>query len=512
MAIVSSIAGEYTPSLAVYAVGILVGYWLYCIAQSLWRLRHIPGPFWAKFTDFPRMFWVKTMRAQEIHLDLHETYGDCVRFGPNMVSLSDPSAIPALYPMRTGFPKSLFYRGIMPYTKKGALPAIFTTQDEQQHKALKTPVASLYSLSNVISFEPFVDQVLGVLFEQLDERFLKNQATPDLAEWLQYFAFDVMGTMTFSKRYGFLETGSDVRGLIGAIWDFMLTIGPMTQFPLLDRIIYKSFVADILKNQVAVPILRVVHQAVEERQKMATAGPHKTADIPKRDFLSHFMEIQATNKSIPSWSSQTWTFSNVIAGSDSTTVVMRTTVYNILAHKETLDKVYQELREADRTTGLTRPYPKWTEVKDLPYLDACVQEAIRLHPPFSLPLERVVPQGGVTISGRYFPEGTCVGMNPYVVNRHRPTFGEDAETWRPERWLVDDPEQRRKLEASIMTFGAGRRTCLGKYIALLEIKKIVPALLMNYDVQLVDPMSYSVQSSYFFKQENMKARLKRREF
>lgn len=119
----------------------------------------------------------------------------------------------------------------MPYTKKGALPAIFTTQDEQQHKALKTPVASLYSLSNVISFEPFVDQVLGVLFEQLDERFVKNQATPDLAEWLQYFAFDVMGTMTFSKRYGFLETGSDVRGLIGAIWDFMLTIGPVSCLP-----------------------------------------------------------------------------------------------------------------------------------------------------------------------------------------------------------------------------------------------------------------------------------------
>lgn len=116
----------------------------------------------------------------------------------------------------------------MPYTKGGALPAVFTTQDEQQHKTLKTPIASLYSLSNVITFEPFVDEVLGVLFKQLDERFVEPQATFDLGDWLQYFAFDVMGTMTFSKRYGFLETGADVNGLLRAIWDFMLTIGPVS--------------------------------------------------------------------------------------------------------------------------------------------------------------------------------------------------------------------------------------------------------------------------------------------
>lgn len=118
----------------------------------------------------------------------------------------------------------------MPYVKGGAVPAIFTTQDEQQHKTLKTPVASLYSLSNATTFEPFIDEVLGVMFKQLDQRFVKTQATFDLSDWLQYFAFDVMGTMTFSKRYGFLESGTDENGLLRAIWDFMLTIGPVSRF------------------------------------------------------------------------------------------------------------------------------------------------------------------------------------------------------------------------------------------------------------------------------------------
>lgn len=69
------------------------------------RLRHIPGPFWAKFTDLQRVFWVQTQRAHEIHQAAHEKYGDVVIFGPNMVSLADPDWIKTLYPMRPGFPK-----------------------------------------------------------------------------------------------------------------------------------------------------------------------------------------------------------------------------------------------------------------------------------------------------------------------------------------------------------------------------------------------------------------------
>lgn len=143
-------------------------------------------------------------------------------------------------------------------------------------------------------------------------------------------------------------------------------------------------------------------------------------------------------------------------------------------------------------------------MRDLPYLDACVNEAARLHPPFALPLERVVPEGGVTVSGVYLPGGTNVGGNPYVMNRHRPTFGEDVEEWRPERWLGLKPEEQKKLAQGMLTvrtrsqhgrlsireylinvmvqFGAGRRVCLGKHIAVLEIKKLVPFLVMSYDV------------------------------
>ena len=128
--------------------------------------------------------------------------------------------------------QSLFYRAFMPWTKNGLFPAIFTTQDEDLHRTLKSPIAHLYSLSNVIPLERFVDETMEVLFRQIDRRFVQTQKVFDLCDWLQYFAFEAMGTMTFGARYGFLESGHDIGGMIGSIWQFMLVVAPVS-IPLL---------------------------------------------------------------------------------------------------------------------------------------------------------------------------------------------------------------------------------------------------------------------------------------
>ena len=116
----------------------------------------------------------------------------------------------------------------MPYTKKGSLIPVFNTRDEKLHKQLKSPIAPLYSLTNVVTFESFVDQVLKVFFDQLDKRYVQPQTTVDLGNWLQYFTFDVMGTVTFSDRYGFLEQGQDVGGMLEKIWQFFITSAPVS--------------------------------------------------------------------------------------------------------------------------------------------------------------------------------------------------------------------------------------------------------------------------------------------
>lgn len=158
-----------------------------------------------------------------------------------------------------------------------------------------------------------------------------------------------------------------------------------------------------------------------------------------------------------------------MAGSDSTANVMRTIMYNLLLHRDTMNHLTAELLEAERQDNLSRPCPAWEEVRDLPYLDACLMEALRIHPPFCLPFERVVPDGGLTICDTFLPAGTLVGMSPYLTNRDKDTFGEDADRWRPGRWLGLSRDDRKRLEQSVLTVRRNCR-CLYQPCALLILE------------------------------------------
>ncbi|KAI0892756.1 putative benzoate 4-monooxygenase cytochrome P450 [Annulohypoxylon nitens] len=484
------------------------------LLRSWHRLNDIPGPFWAKFTNLQRLSWVRSKEAHLVYYDLHKKYGDMVRMGPNMVSISNPTAIPIIYPMRAGIAKSDFYTALRPYSRNaGPQQSIFNTQDEQVLKSLKKPIAPIFSHSNVVKFEPLVEEVLKCIAKQFDVHFVKTGESFNIGDWLQYFAFDVMGTMTFSKRYGFLDEGRDVDDKLKTIFRFMETAAPMTQIPWLDKWVYKNRFVDIFRRTPGLSILTYVARIIKERRDIIANSEknreHDTYDFegqPRQDFLSQYIEIQEKNAGVPLWAPQAWVFTNVVAGSDSVGTVMRTTLYHLLLNRETLDKLYGELK----TANLSKPYPKWGEIRNLQYLDACVQEALRIHPSFALPFERTVPAGGLTVLGKYIPAGTIIGSNPYVNNRHKPTFGQDAESWRPERWIEGGSEHKMELEQSMITFGAGRRVCLGRHIGIFEVKKFISFLIMTYNIQVDKPQLFTVENIWVLKQSGFYACIEHR--
>ena len=114
-------------------------------------------------------------------------------------------------------------------------------------------------------------------------------------------------------------------------------------------------------------------------------------------------------------------------------------------------------------------------VRKLPYLSAIIQESFRIHPPYVGLLEKTVPEGGDYLpDGHFLPAGTLVGSNIWAIQRDRTIFGDDADTFRPERWLDCEPEQRNSMERTVeLCFSSGRYTCLGKEVAVMEIYKAV---------------------------------------
>lgn len=121
------------------------------------------------------------------------------------------------------------YRSLTPYSPKGkSQPLVFNTRDETLHMQMKKPVAPLFSLTSVLKFEHHVDDMLRLLFQQLDWRFSVPNLPFDLSDWLQYFAFEAISTMTLSRQWGYLEKGCDHNGLLASMWKFISTAAPVS--------------------------------------------------------------------------------------------------------------------------------------------------------------------------------------------------------------------------------------------------------------------------------------------
>lgn len=177
----------------------------------------------------------------------------------------------------------------------------------------------------------------------------------------------------------------------------------------------------------------------------------------------------------------------MLAGADTTAIVEKATIYHVLRNPAVLVKLQAELDAAN----LSFP-ASYAETRDLPYLNAVIKEALRIHPPVGHIIERVVPAAGLRLpDGRLIAAGTIVGMNPWVLKRNKLVYGHDADTFRPERWLrgseesLDEFEDRfRVMRESDLTFGAGNRACTGRNMAQIELCKMTATLFGRYDVSL----------------------------
>lgn len=150
------------------------------------RLRTIPGPLLARFTDLYRLLVVWRRNSHDTYLELHKKHGDLVRIGPNCVSISKPEVINTIYGISVKAPKSDFYSVWQNIVNGKRTASLVFTTDEQQHATMKRPIASAYSLSTLVEFEPLIDSTTAVFLDRVDQLFATTGRVCDLGTWLQW--------------------------------------------------------------------------------------------------------------------------------------------------------------------------------------------------------------------------------------------------------------------------------------------------------------------------------------
>ncbi|KAF7193659.1 Cytochrome P450 monooxygenase [Pseudocercospora fuligena] len=483
-------------------------------------INHIKGPFWAAFTDLWRMLDVWNGHAETTHIRLHQKYGKLVRLGPRCVSVSDPKAIKIIYGFNSGFIKSDFYTLFRAVAKGRILQSMVNITDESFHAKLRRSVSNAFAMSTLVQFEPLVDSTISVFLDQLSRLHSDRDgdaAVCDLGVWLQFFAFDVIGELTFSKRLGFVDRGMDVDHIMREIDKVGKYVAPIGQMPFLDKLFKKNPVRLFCSKW---GLIRENAPVVDfARKQMAThsanGGTQKSSGIGlKRDFLSRFREAQSSS---PDFITEErvlgLTVGDVLGGSDTTAISLRAIFYYLLKNPEKMAKLMHELEDEVQAGHFRQDdgLPKWEEVRNLPYLTAVVKEAFRIFPATALMLERIVPQQGVSICGEFLPGGTTVGCNAWALHQDRSIFGEDPEMFRPERWIEASEEELTGMNNTMFVFGAGPRACLGKNISYLEIYKVVPAILLRFELALARPNEdWEFHNAWLAKQKNLQVVLKAR--
>lgn len=272
------------------------------------------------------------------------------------------------------------------------------------------------------------------------------------------------------------------------------------QIPILDLLFLKNPLYLLLSKwgfiDSTFPVAKFAQNRMAERYPKTADGsvlPTEEKVAMKPDLLSKFIQAKADRPDFMNDSLvMTMAVSMAFAGSETTAISLAAVFYYLLKNPASLQKLLAEIDDKARANGFKdnkHGLVEWSEAQEMPYLDACVKEAFRLHPAPGLPLERIVPEQGVEIAGKFVKGGTIVGVSAWVIHRNKEIFGEDVEAFRPERWMVDpsldkasEEKRIKEMASTLLHFGMGARTCIGKNISLMEMYKLVPTVFRRFEV------------------------------
>ena len=293
----------------------------------------------------------------------------------------------------------------------------------------------------------------------------KNEAM-DFAKLAGYFTLDVLTQIAFGQALGFLIRNED-------LYDYRKSSTAF--YPVMEMSSNHPTILAILNSRVmegAAPkptdkvgfgaIVGVAHKAVAER--------FGTDAKKVQDMLGSFVNHGLTQQEC-----EVESLLQILAGADSTATALRTIFLYILTSPPTYSKLREEITVAIKAGNVDYPVIKTSQARSLPYLQACINEGLRMFMPLHGLAGRVSPYpNGATINGVFIPPGTEVGVATFAMNHRTDLYGPDADVFHPERWIENDTETVKGYERiNDLVFGTGRSSCLGKGIALMELGKAI---------------------------------------
>jgi cytochrome P450 len=470
-----------------WAVAIVVGYIVSSIV-SWYRLRHVPGPFLARFSYLWLARLALSGKQYETHLELNKKYGPIVRVGPNDVFTDDLEFLRKINSTKGLYAKGASYSGsrLNPYYE-----SLFMMRDPIAHDKMKAKLIYGYSGKETMGPEAAIDEQIMNLVRLIQDKYVSKPGEFRPLQWSKtagLFTLDVISRLALGQEFGCLNSDEDIHSFFDTLKDYLPIIALTTDVPWLrniafSRLFLRLFGPSIRDKKGIGKLMGLANKVVDEFYE----GDGEV----KRDMLSSFK-----NHGLSKDECEIESIFMFVAGSDTTASVIRAGMLHILATPHVYCRLKQEIANTVREKYISKPISNVDSLSQ-PYIQAVVYECLRIRSVSTNMSFKEVPVGGEFYNGSFLPSGTNIGINFSGLLRSETLFGKDAHIFRPERFTEVDDETSARLKRDVeSTFGLGRWSCLGKPIALMELNKIFFELFRHFDFQLAEPKKAMESDSY----------------
>lgn len=324
--------------------------------------------------------------------ELHQKYGPVVRYAPNELSFIDPGIWKDVYGHRaTDFTKQYAFYGSDPF---GHPPGLIRS-DNIAHARQRKLVSHAFSDKALRDQEQILKGYARLLISKLKETVARD-GKADLVNWYNFTTFDIMADLTFGEPLKLLQDSEYspwVKSLIDNI-KMIMFMNIVRRWQLLDSLLQR-FIPAKLKQQ------RKVH--MEHSIDRVDKRLARTTDRP--DIWTYVMRHSESEETKGKGLLETEMYSNaalfMLAGTETTATELSGLTYNLLKNPTKLARLQNEIRSAFSSLDDIH----MNNLAQLEYLNACVEEGLRIYPPVPVGLPRTTPKGGARVNGHWVPGG-----------------------------------------------------------------------------------------------------------
>ncbi|KAK7464844.1 hypothetical protein VKT23_006049 [Stygiomarasmius scandens] len=443
-------------------------------------LANYPGPLIARISKLWTVWKAFDGKLPQYYQCLHAHYGPIVRTGPNELSVTDKDLLPDILGTH-GMPKGPVWDGrrMTPGDSKQEYNLILT-RNATRHLQLRRAWNKAFAAEPLSDYKDIMLKRVSVLqsrFEDMCHEAPDGHAVVNMTKWISYFSFDLMSDLAFGGGSEMLREG-DKNGYLENLEKGIVLPSFMGYIPWITQIALRLFpkVSASTRSIGAFAAQRAQirsSQTVTEKDLFYHIANHTLKDENASPF-----PLIVSNAVLA-----------ILAGSDTASSVLCNVAYYLLANPSYLKQLQQELDQTFPPLQDGTIHLELESLTDLPWLNAIINETMRLQPILPTGLQRAPEKGsgGKMIGSHFIKEGTAVQVPIYVLHRDPKYFSPDPEKFWPERWIQyrDNPEITLNLGAFI-PFSMGPANCVGKPLAIVELRYVVATLITHFEIKFAD--------------------------